>query len=281
MKLFNSNAEFFVPDNASEEVALKRTTDLCIAAHQDDIEIMAYGAISECFDNPNKAFTGVVVTDGAGSPRSGDFEKFTDEQMKSIRVEEQKKAATIGKYSCQYLLGYSSSCVKDSKNKDLIQELKQIIFDNSPEVVYTHNLADKHDTHVALALRTIEAIRSIPKDLRPKKVYSLEVWRGLDWLCDEDKVVFDTSNYKELENDILQVFESQISGGKRYDKAAIGRRLANATFFASHNVDSANSAAYGIDLTELIVNEDLSPIKFIENLINKFSNEVTSTISKY
>ena len=32
----------YIPDGTEEEQALERTTHLCIAAHQDDIEFMAY-----------------------------------------------------------------------------------------------------------------------------------------------------------------------------------------------------------------------------------------------
>lgn len=37
--------------------------------------------------------------------------------------------------------------------------------------------------------------------------------------------------------DVLDVYESQIAGGKEYCTAAIGRRAGNATFSASHGVD--------------------------------------------
>jgi hypothetical protein len=66
-----------------------------------------------------------------------------------------------------------------------------------PRILSTHNLADKHDTHVGVALRTIESIRELPVAQRPKKLYGCEVWRGLDWLPDSDKVVF---NFREYDN---------------------------------------------------------------------------------
>ena len=75
LKLNNTKALVFVHDCVSEDIAITRTTDLCIAAHQDDIEIMAYSPIVKCFGKSDKWFTGVVVTDGAGSPRSGIYEK--------------------------------------------------------------------------------------------------------------------------------------------------------------------------------------------------------------
>ena len=198
MKFNSQAAEIFIPDRKNEEEAMRRTTDLCIAAHQDDIEIMAFGPAVKCYGKADKWFAGVVVTDGAGSPRSGIYEQYTDEQMKQVRVEEQKNAHAVGDTRAQVLLGYKSSEVKDGKNNSTVEDIAAIIRECSPEYVYTHNLADKHDTHVAVALRTIAAIRSLPPQQRPKKVYSLEVWRGLDWLCDEDKTCFDTSSHPNL-----------------------------------------------------------------------------------
>ena len=93
MKLFQPAADLFVPDGVAVESALSRTTHLCVAAHQDDIEIMAYHGVAECFGRKDKWFTGVVVTNGAGSPRTGIYGDFTDEEMQQVRVGEQRKAA--------------------------------------------------------------------------------------------------------------------------------------------------------------------------------------------
>lgn len=266
--------KIFVPDGLSPIEGMKRVTDLCIAAHQDDVEIMAYGPTAKCYAKPDQWFGAVVVTDGAGSPRTGDYADYTDEQMKAVRVTEQKNAAIIGEYGMLGLLNYPSSRIKDSSNVEAIEELANIIKCCRPKNVYTHNLADKHDTHVAVALRTISALRMLPEEIRPEKVYSLEVWRGLDWLCDEDKAVFDTSDRPHLAAALLGVYDSQIAGGKRYDSAAIGRRLANATFFASHHTDSSDSLSYGLDITELVYS-DISPKAFITKYIDRFKKEVT------
>ena len=40
MRFHNAGADLFVPDGLEPEAALGRTTHLCIAAHQDDVEIM-------------------------------------------------------------------------------------------------------------------------------------------------------------------------------------------------------------------------------------------------
>lgn len=269
--------ELYIPDNKTGARALSRTTDLCIAAHQDDIEIMAYAAIAKCYGRKEPSFTGVCVTDGAGSPRSGIYAQHTDEHMKNVRAEEQKQAALVGRYAAQYLLAQPSSAVKNPDNPTLVNELREIILACQPETIYTHNLADKHDTHVAVALQVIRALKSIPAEKRPRRVIAMEVWRSLDWLCDEDKVAQNTSAHPNLAAALLGVYDSQITGGKRYDLAAIGRRLANATFFASHDVDETDSLAFGLDMTSL-VEQDLEPEAFIQGYIQKFSADVSARI---
>jgi len=178
MQFHNSTADFFVPDNAASDEALKRTTHICIAAHQDDIEIMAYHGVAECFGRRDRWFTGVVVTNGAGSPRSGIYGSYSDAEMQKVRVVEQRKAAFVGEYACQIQLGFSSAEVKNPKETTVISDLEQILQVAKPEFVYLHNLADKHDTHVSVALRALSALRALPKDSRPRKVYGCEVWRG-------------------------------------------------------------------------------------------------------
>ncbi len=281
MKLKSKKADIFVPNGADVDEALKRTTHLSIAAHQDDTEIFAYHGIAECFGRSDKWFSSVIVTDGAGSPRTGVYKDYTDEQMKEIRLIEQRKAASIGDYSIQIQLAYPSSAVKDPAKKDLVEDLFAILAGSKPQMVYLHNTADKHDTHVACALRAIEALRSLPEKDRPAKVYGCEVWRNLDWLCDEEKAVLPASDYKNVAAALLGVFDSQITGGKRYDLAAIGRRLANATFFASHETDKCDSLIFAMDLTPLVKDPNLSITDYTLEAIDRFKNDVKSRINKF
>lgn len=275
MKFKKSNASIYFPGKES----LEGVTDMCIAAHQDDIEIMAYGPISECYNSDTRNFCGVVMTDGAGSPRAGEYSNYTNEQMKDVRIQEQNDAAKIGNYTAIIQLGYTSSEIKDGSNKDTVDELYDILCQVKPERLYTHNLADKHETHVAVVLRVIEAVRRMPEDIRPKEIIALEVWRNLDWLPDSEKVCVDTSKYPQLAEDLITVYRSQVVGGKSYDKAAIGRRCANATFFESHNTDEASSQSFGLDLTPL-VNGDALPVDYIVSYIEKFKSEVENTIAR-
>src|SRR5579864_3849469 len=155
MRFHNWSADLFVPDGLDVPAALARTTHLAISAHQDDIEIMAYHGIAQCFGSRDRWFTGVVATNGAGSPRTGIYGSYTDLEMQKVRLVEQRKAAYVGEYACQIQLGFSSSEVKDPNGAAVVADIEQILIATRPEVVYLHNLADKHDTHVAVAMRCI------------------------------------------------------------------------------------------------------------------------------
>lgn len=268
----------FVPDGTDVKEALSRTTHLCIAAHQDDIEFMAYSPIAECFGKDNKWFCGVVVTDGAGSPRNGLYADYTDDDMKVVRIEEQKKAAMIGEYSAQLLLGHSSKQVKNPADKEVVTELADIIRKTNPRVIYTHNLADKHDTHVATALKVIAALRNLKEEELPERVYGCEVWRNLDWVNDDEKVYLDCSSHPNLARALSSVFDSQIVGGKRYDLAAEGRRLANATFSESHACDTYSMLNYAMNLTPLIKDKTLDIADYVAEYISRFEHSVRNTI---
>lgn len=280
MKLTIPSAEIFVPDGKPIEEALARTTHMCVAAHQDDIEIMATHGILECFGLEDKWFTGVVVTNGSGSPRDGIYANYTDDEMQRVRRQEQKKAAFVGEYAAQGLLDFPSSAVKEPGNRAVIEDIKTLLMAARPEIVYTHNLADKHDTHVGVALKVVQAIREMPADMRPKVLWGGEVWRCLDWLNDADKVLLDCSSHENLAAALLGVHDSQIAGGKRYDLAVQGRRRSNATFFESHGVDDTTSQNFGMDLTPLIQDLDLSPQELVATLIKRFSDEVMARIAK-
>jgi LmbE family N-acetylglucosaminyl deacetylase len=274
MDFSQPTAELFIPDGRSATEGLARTTHMGIAAHQDDLEIMAFDGILACFGQPDRWFCGVVMTDGAGSPRAGIYQDYSDEEMQQVRRQEQEKAAVIGEYGAQALLDYPSAVVKDGADGRPVADLVQLLEVGRPEVVYTHNLADKHETHVAAALRTIEAIRQLPAGARPERLYGCEVWCDLDWLPDAAKIAFDVSAHENLQAALLGVFDSQVAGGKRYDLATLGRRRANATYYATHDVDQASGMTFAMDLTPLVNDVGADIDTYVEGFIQQFARDV-------
>ncbi len=276
----NPLARLVTPDGKTGPDAISRTTHLGIGAHQDDLEFMAFHGILACYDHTDRWFGGVTITDGRGSSRTGPFKEWTDDQIAAERVREQDAAAVIGQYSFMAQLGFGSAAVRDAQQTAVRDDLRRILEASRPEVVYLHNLADKHDTHVGCALRCIEAMRQMPKADRPKMVYGCEVWRDLDWLVDSEKTPMPISARPELARALNEVFATQIAGGKRYDLAVLGRRTANATFSNAHATDQESAMQWAMDLTPLVQDDSLDPIAYTVGFIDRLKSDVTARLRK-
>jgi LmbE family N-acetylglucosaminyl deacetylase len=282
MKFALPAADIFVPESGLvPEQALARTTHLCVAAHQDDIEIMAYHGIAECFGRSDRWFSGVVVTNGAGSPRAGVYANYTDAQMQDVRRQEQRKAALVGEYSIQLQLAHPSSAVKDRANAAVQADLATIFSTAQAEVVYLHQPADKHDTHIGVLAHSLAALRKLPAAQRPKRVLGCEVWRDLDWMVDADKQVLDAGRFPNLALALVGVFDSQISGGKRYDLATAGRRVAHATYHTSHATDQFQGITWAMDLTPLVNDPSLSLADYTLGYVERLKQDITARLAKF
>jgi len=282
VKFSQPAADVFVPNGLSPTVALAQLTHLCIAAHQDDIEIMAHAGIVDCLETTSCWFGGVVVTDGGGSPRSGAYSEFTDEKMKVVRRDEQRRAATLGRYGVQIQLAHPSVSVKSVVAAESVRnDLTAILGGCNPDIVYLHNPADKHDTHIGVLARSLEVLRALPVERRPRLVLGCEVWRDLDWLLDNDKIALDSGRRPELAAELLKAFDSQIVGGKRYDLATQGRRLANATFHTSHATDRLSGITWAMDLTPLIKDATLSLRDYTLGYLDRLKADVAARLGKF
>ena len=280
MKFQNPSADVFIPDGKPAADALARVTHLGIGAHQDDLEFMAFHGILTCFGQEDKWFGGVTCTSGAGSSRTGSYAALNNTEMATIRRQEQNKAAVLGRFGAMIQLDYDSDAVKRPSSLDLKNDLKAILSATQPEVVYTHNPADKHDTHIGIVVAALQAMRDLPREQRPKQVIGCEVWRDLDWLLDSEKVVMDVSGHDDLAAELNGVFTSQINGGKRYDLATLGRRAANATFFNSHATDHSTQVIFGIDLTPIVADESKDILDFVCGHIERFHADVRQKIAE-
>jgi len=280
---FSQNgADLFIPDGAALPEALTRTTHLGIGAHADDLEFFAWPGIEACFGRDDRWFTGVTITDGGGSPRTGPYADWPDEKIRRARAAEQRAAAVIGEYAAIAQLAWPSALVKDAAQAGpLITELETLLRLARPEVVYMHNPADRHDTHVACFWRTLAALRRLPAAERPKAVYGCEVWRSLDWLVGTDRGKLPAGGRPHLQAALAGVFDTQIAGGKRYDLAVPARRLANATFDDSHAVDRDPGLTYAIDLTPLVADDALDPVAFTLRLVDNLRRDIRERLERF
>jgi LmbE family N-acetylglucosaminyl deacetylase len=274
-----------VPDGAPLDDALARTTDLGIGAHADDLEFFAIGPIGECRAQPDRWFGAVTCTDGAGSTQdligrptgAADASRSLVEQRRA----EQRAAADVGGYSFVAQLGHASASVRSADGFEvLVEQLTAVLERTRPWNVYTHNLADKHATHLAVGAAVVVAARRLPSDARPARLVGCEAWRDLDWLPDAEKVRMDVGAHTELAERLASIYVSQL-GAKRYDLAAQGRRRANATMFEPRSADDATEVVVAMDLTSLLRNDDLDPVRFVLSAIDRFRNEVDIGLRRY
>jgi len=276
LKLKNKNADIFIPDGSPPLSAIARTTHLCIGSHPDDLEIMAYAAIAECYESDENFFTGIVVSDGQGSVRSGKYTDFSSLEFSRIRQEEQKKAAEIGKYSAAVLLNYQSSDIKNCENLNLLNDLEKLILLTRPEVLLLHSPFDQHLSHIAVLKHSITVLKNILPQYKPRIILGCEVWGSLDWLPEKYKVAMNCEAYPELAKQLLKVFKSQIECGKQYDRAVLARRTANATFYNAYTEDKSSSLTFAADLSILLDNKDFSIKMYLSDVINLFGKEISA-----
>jgi len=275
----HSKARLFVPDGAETEKALQRCSHMGIGAHQDDLEIMAFHGVLSCYDNSDDWFCGVTCTDGTGGPRKKGLEQLSPEEVGALRNQEQDRAAELGQYGAMIQLNYSSQAVKSKDKSEVVASLFDLLSAVQPRVVYTHNPADKHDTHVGVTIATLEAIRKMPIGERPSELYGCEVWQDLDWLNDTEKVRLDVSGNNDLAEALINCHDSQVTPAKRYDLATLGRRRANATYSDSHSNTPGTHVTHAMDLSQLILDDEINLQDFVAGKIRAFEESVANTLA--
>ena len=274
MKFSQSRAEAHVPASGELAPALASTTHLGIGAHADDLEIMAYPGICACRGQNNLGFSGVVATNGAGSPS-----KLSGPELLQARIHEQKQAAELGGYAAVIQLAHPSEEIRGAGRKALTADLLQILQAAKPKVLYLHNPADRHETHVAVLLASLAALRQLPAADRPKEIYGCEVWGDLDWIPPHKVVRLPCPAPADFGPSLLRVFRSQVDG-KRYDLAAAGRRRAQATFADAYNPDQAEEVVLALDLKPLLENPNLSLADFVSALAGEFQKQTLDRIRR-
>jgi hypothetical protein len=97
---------------------------------------------------------------------------------------------------------------------------------------------------------------------------------------DEDKLTLPVSAQQNIAAALVSVFDSQVTGGKRYDLATAGRRLANATYYASHATDVETALTYAMDLTPLVQDPSLSIPGYVTAFVDKLKADIEVRLSK-
>lgn len=283
MTFCRNDAELYIPDGAAAAEAYRRSSILAVGAHPDDLEIMAIPGILQAQEDKARSFFGVVCTNGCGSLREGEYAGLTYLEMREVRIREQKQAADIGRYSAVALLGYESAEMKDACDERPNLDLKGLIGEIRPDTVFLHNPFDRHDTHVAVCLRTIAALRAVASETGwlPQKIYGCEVWRGLDWLVHCDRTVLPVHDPDHVSDSLIRVYKSQLAGVKLFDLAARGRRIANATYQEAHSLGSEHEMAFAVDLLPLVEDPSIPVSDYVRHTIERFQADALSRLDRF
>jgi len=281
MRFSKTTADVFIPDEIPLDEALDRITHLGIAAHPDDLELMALHGILHCLEKPDDWFGAVICTGGGGAPETGRYRSEPQGRLKEIRRREQNLAALIGRYSVVIHLDFESRELLGAEGRALLaDDIAHITRASHPSVVYTHNPADRHDTHVAVCRAVIRGLRALPHPERPRTVYGCEMWRSLDWLVAMDRLLLPLEGPENIARALAAVHDSQISGGRRYDLAIDGRAISNAILDDPHRLPKYEKAWLAMDLTALLHNDDLDLKDYVATLLENFSKDVISRLER-
>lgn len=240
----------YSPDGTPFPRALERARRLAVVAHPDDAEVMALAEIGRGVRG--EPFALLVCTDGAGAPaaRGGPV----GAALVEARRREQRRAADLGAYAAVVQLGLPSADVRGAGWEGLVTLLAALLAEASAPEVVTHSPADRHPTHVAVAAAVVAGARRLPPPARPARLLGAEVWGGLDWLEGPGRVERDATGFLALGKRVLGAHRSQMLA-KAYDRAAPGRRAANATFADPRAADDRAAVELALDLTPALAED--------------------------
>lgn len=274
-----AGAVVHVPGGGDPLAALAATTDLGVVAHPDDLELLLAAPLLECRDDPERHFCGVVCTDGAGSVRPSAMADLDEAGFVAARAAEQVAAADAAGMVSVVLLGLPSDAVRSTGPLRAAFEdaLVSIVGASGPEVVHTHDPADAHRSHVAVATAVVSALRRLAPRQRPGRLVGWEGWRDLGWVPEAHAARGDLTGRVDDAVALARHHASQL-GPKRYDTAVSGRWAANATFAAQRQADGAGAVARGVDLTPML-DDAVDPATFLADLLRSFADDVAEGVS--
>lgn len=252
---------------------------VCICANPSDCEIMAIDGIQRGYRAKKYTFAAVITTDGADCEGFGKQKKYSPKKIALMRAAEQKKAANIGRYNSVYFMNYKAEDARNQDDEDIVNEYVEIIKELKPRIIYTHSILDRDPTHVAVAVKVINALRQLKKAQMPAQLYGCEEWRDLDWVSPEKVTTFDVSHNIRLQRQLISVHKSQ-NLNRDYISAAMGRRYVNATFAKSEKKKDAKLTSRAINMTTLLRRKEYPVKRFAMSFIDDLYTEINDSMDR-
>lgn len=239
-----------------------------IAPHPDDDAIGVGGSLRRHRSVGENVFA-IYVTDGAGTPTGGGR---TREEIVQTRQDEAMRG--LGEIDAQagIFLNYQSKEVKSDRVPDVVQDLAAVFDLLRPRVIYVTAPYERHSTHIACTLRTVEAIRAVNNFAPELKGYA--VWGYL--YGDENLEYVDISAHVEAKRRAIRCHESEVAG-HAYDEGIIGLHRYVAVFQETHGLQEMAYAELLLDMSRLVREPELSVGDFAREQVMSFLQKTYGT----
>jgi len=239
---------------------------LVVAPHPDDDVLGAGGTMAAASDQGKGIFS-VYITDGGGSPRKN--QSISDEAMAARRQEEALFALRAVGAVGGFFLKRRSEELAGEAGRHTEKELTEIFRFIQPEEVFVPGPYERHRTHQRCTRLSIDALRIAGN--REMTLLGYSVW-GSFW-GEKKRVVRDISPFIKKKIDAVLAHESQIDY-KSYQQGILGKNNYEAIFWESHEPQKASFVEIFLDMTDLLLNEDVTLEAFmrqdLEALIRAF-----------
>jgi LmbE family N-acetylglucosaminyl deacetylase len=189
---------------------------LVISAHPDDEVLGVGGTIAKKAMDGHNIFV-VILATGIASRYSN-----PNKQKDKIEVEinnlrkEAEKSASILKIKKIHFLDFPDNRLDTIPKMDITFELKEIIENVKPQIVYTHHFGDYNWDHRIAFDVSLMACRPNVGDVFPKQIYSYEVLSSTDRSFQNNLNVFapnvfeDIKDTIELKKKALQCYKTEL-----------------------------------------------------------------------
>jgi len=231
---------------------------LVVAPHPDD-DVIGAGGMMALLAQTNRAVFSLYVTDGRNCPAVPAAGK---KEMARLRQREALAALKIVKACGAVFLNYGSEELKDTKRREAVKAIREVLLFFRPESVYVPAPFERHPTHHAVLNLTLTALRSI-RGFAPR-LFGYSVWGGVYGVRGLQTV--DISSVVNLKKKAIRMHRSQIAG-KAYDEGILARNRYEAIFAETHGPERCRYAESFLDMQQLVTSKKLSIQRFIQQAL--------------
>jgi LmbE family N-acetylglucosaminyl deacetylase len=205
---------------------------VCIGAHPDDVELGMAGTVARHASRGDDVHI-IICTLGIGG-ESGD--------PKVREVEANKAAKILG--AQVHILDYPVLKL-NSPSKEFEAIISRVIYEMSPDRIYTHSPLDYHQVHEAVCDAVTNAAINVPQLL----YYEVASSTNPEF---RPNAFVDITEYIGSKIECLRIHSTQ--GGKLYMQETIARSLAQARYVLSKIGTKPNGMAEAFSIYRFVVN---------------------------